>query len=365
MNKTCQQDNRTCKTKYHKEMTSMGIYIYGVVPNFFGKEMYRSLEKSGVYAITCKNISGFVSISDSKAIDYSDRESLGYLVVHHQQIIEELQSIGFSILIPFKLGTIVDSEEDVVKILSAGYDLIIETFKKTQFYTEIDLAITWADFSGTLKDIAGDPKDSQVNEAIINNDDKLGNDDHFIAWGLIKSKLKDLNTKMELNILEYLSPISLDIKPHDVMNYQMISNSAFLINRSDQKEFEQLVRNLDKDYKGKLNFKIVGPLPCYSFFTIEIEELNPENVFQANIELGLKEETSEQAIKKAYLKKAKLFPPDVNLKKGEEEYFNSITKAYHILLDYSAVARQSLKTDKNSPMNEKIHDNLILVKIKR
>jgi hypothetical protein len=346
-------------------MTSMGIYIYGVVPNFFGKEMYRSLEKSGVYAITYKNISGFVSICDIRAIDYSDRESLGYLVVHHQQIIEELQSIGFSILIPIKLGTIVDSEEDVVKILSMGYDLIIETFKKTQFYTEIDLAITWADFSGTLKEISGDHIDSEVNETIINNDDKLDNDGHLNTWGLIKSKLKDLNTKMELNILEYLSPISLDIKPHDVMNYQMISNSAFLINRSDQKEFEQLVRNLDKDYKGKLNFKMVGPLPCYSFFTIEIEELNPENVFQANIELGLKEETSEQAIKKAYLKKAKLFHPDVNLKKGEEEYFNSITKAYHTLLDYSAVARQSQKTDNNSLMNEKIHDNLILVKIKR
>ena len=148
------------------------------------------------------------------------------------------------------------------------------------------------------------------------------------------------------------------------MNDEMVANSAFLINRNKYKKFEQAIDQLDEEYKGLLNFKLVGPLPCYSFYTIEVKELNPEHVIKAKIELGLREETSESEIKKAYLKKAKLFHPDTNLEKVDEENFNKINKAYHTLLDYSAVARQSSKEDLISLAKEKVKENLILVKIK-
>jgi len=148
------------------------------------------------------------------------------------------------------------------------------------------------------------------------------------------------------------------------MNDQMVTNSAFLINSNNKEKFEQVIDQLDEEYKGLLNFKLVGPLPCYSFYTIEVKELNPENVAQAKIELGLREETSESEIKKAYLEKAKLFHPDVHPGNGNEEYFNRINKAYHTLLDYSTAAKQSSEDEYTSLVNEKIIENLILVKIK-
>jgi hypothetical protein len=113
-----------------------------------------------------------------------------------------------------------------------------------------------------------------------------------------------------------------------------------------------------------LNFKLIGPLPCYSFYTIEVLELNPEAVAQANIELGLREETSESEIKKAYLGKAKLFHPDAQKGNVDEENFNRITKAYHTLLDYSAAARQTSKEEYISFRKETVYENLILVKIR-
>ena len=38
-------------------MTTKGIYIYGIIPNFYSADMFRSLEKAGVYAIPFQNIS--------------------------------------------------------------------------------------------------------------------------------------------------------------------------------------------------------------------------------------------------------------------------------------------------------------------
>ena len=148
------------------------------------------------------------------------------------------------------------------------------------------------------------------------------------------------------------------------MNDQMVTNSAFLINSNNKEKFEQLIDQLDEEYKGLLNFKLVGPLPCYSFYTIEVKELNPEHVAQAKTELGLREETSESEIKKAYLEKAKLFHPDVHPGNGNEENFNRINKAYHTLLDYSTAAKQLSEDEYTSLVNEKIIENLILVKIK-
>ncbi|MFA5820176.1 MAG: GvpL/GvpF family gas vesicle protein [Bacteroidales bacterium] len=345
-------------------MTTNGIYIYGIVPNFYGADMFRSLENSGVYAIPFQNISAIVSDSESAPLDSLDRESLGYLLVHHQKTIEDLMGKGFTILIPMRLGTIVSSKEEVYKIITNGYDLITDTLKKIQFLTEIDLAVTWADFPGTLKDIANHPDIIAMKDNIMKNIDKLSQDDQMKVGMLVQAKLKEKNTKVELNILDSLSPICLDIKTHEVMNDEMVINSAFLIDRNKKEKFEQVIDQLDEEYKGLLNFKLVGPLPCYSFYTIEVKELDPENVAQAKIELGLREETSESEIKKAYLEKARLFHPDVHPENGNEENFNRINKAYHTLLDYSTAAKQLSEDEYTSLVNEKIIENLILVKIK-
>lgn len=345
-------------------MTTNGIYIYGIVPNFYGTDMFRSLENSGVYTISFQNISAIVSDRNSTHINYLDRESLGYLLVHHQKTIERIIEKGFNMLIPMRLGTILSSKNEVIKILANGYDLIINTLKKIECLTEIDMIVTWDNFQGILKDISNHPVIKAMKDDILKKTDMFSQIDQVKMGMLVQEKLKEKNTKVELNILDSLSPISLDIKTHEVMNDEMVANSAFLINRNKYKKFEQAIDQLDEEYKGLLNFKLVGPLPCYSFYTIEVKELNPEHVIKAKIELGLREETSESEIKKAYLKKAKLFHPDTNLEKVDEENFNKINKAYHTLLDYSAVARQSSKEDLISLAKEKVKENLILVKIK-
>ena len=122
--------------------------------------------------------------------------------------------------------------------------------------------------------------------------------------------------------------------------------------------------NLDEEYKGMLNFKMVGPLPCYSFYTIEVKALNPEHVSQAKKELGLSEIISEAEIKKAYQEKAKEFHPDVNQSNGNEDHFNRIKKAYHTLLEYLEAANFASQENVISMPDKKVIENLILVKIK-
>jgi hypothetical protein len=345
-------------------MSTKGIYIYGIVPSFYSTDMFRSLENTGVYPITFQNISAIVSESNSSQLDSLDRESLGRLLVHHQQTIETLQSKEFAMFIPMRLGTIVKTKEDVIRILQNGHDLIVDILKKIEYLTEIDLVVTWADFSKTLKDITEHPDIIETKRQLLESGLLPTQSDQLKIGMMIKEKIVNRNHEVESSILSAFSTICQEIKMHEVMNDQMITNSAILIKRSDNKEFENIIDQLDEEFQGLLNFKLIGPLPCYSFYTIEIKELNPENVEQAKIEFELKDETMESDIKKAYLEKAKLFHPDTLHENGNEENFNRINKAYHTLLDYSEAVRKSSKSGFISLQKERVIENLILVKIK-
>jgi hypothetical protein len=245
--------------------------------------MFSSLENSsaGIYVISFQNISAIVSDGESTDIDYSDRETLGHLLVHHQKTIEDIMEKGFNMLIPMRLATIVISKEEVIKILANGHDLIIDTLNKIECLTEIDLVVTWADFSNPLNEIASHPEIIEMREDIMKKTGTLSQIDQMKVGMLVQEKLKEKNTKVELNILDSLASISFDVKTHEVMNDKMVTNSAFLINRNKNEKFEQVIDQLDEEYKGLLNFKLVGPLPCYSFYTIEVKELDQENAAQA------------------------------------------------------------------------------------
>ena len=172
-------------------MTATGIYIYGIVPNFYNSDMFRSLKNSGVYTMTFQNISAIVSDRENAQLDSLDRESLAHLLVHHQKTIEEIMAIGFIMILPMKFGTVVRAKEEVLSILAKGHDLIIDTLKKIEYLTEIDLAVTWADFSGTLKDIATHPDIIAMKDNIMKNIDKLSQDDQMKVGMLVQAKLKE------------------------------------------------------------------------------------------------------------------------------------------------------------------------------
>ena len=154
-------------------MTTKGIYIYGIIPNFYSADMFRSLDDSGVYAIAFQNVSAIVSDRESTLLDYTDRETLGHLLIYHQKTIESLIGNGFNMIIPMRLGTIMNSKADVIRILENGHELIMDVMKKMQFLTEIDIAVTWADFSEILGEIAADPEVLALKDDIVQHNGVL------------------------------------------------------------------------------------------------------------------------------------------------------------------------------------------------
>jgi hypothetical protein len=107
----------------------------------------------------------------------------------------------------------------------------------------------------------------------------------------------------------------------------------------------------------------VGPLPPYSFYTLEVRKAQFEEVDWARKKLGLTDDfLTVNEIKKAHHRVALTCHPDKNPNTpGIEEKFDDMTRAYRILLDYYRASSQSEDVDGCYLNEEAFERNAMLV----
>ena len=323
-------------------MNKQGVYIYGFVPDDCFAGIANKLSQIGIYSIAYGDISAIVSDTKHEKLEYLDREALAHLLVDHQQKIERIVSEGCSIIIPMQLGTIVSSGNDVIKILKNGSILLKDTFKIIDNVSEFDLVAVWSNFSDVIKSISDTSHVRQMKEEIIRKN-IIDEADAVNIGKIIKNKIEEKNNKVSQDVVNSLIPFCVETKKHETMNDEMLVNSAFLVKKENKDLFMEMVDQLDLKYEDQINFKIVGPLPCYSFYTIECKVLNKHDIETAKEVLGIDVFKSESDLKKAYRQKAGLIHPDKHTEnqKINTDGFVQINNAYKILLEYSRIVKNS------------------------
>ncbi len=345
-------------------MNTQGIYIYGIIPNFYPQDKFRELETIGVYTVSFQKISAIVS--DEKVVDYTqlNRTALAQFLVNHQKTIEKIMDIGFSMIIPMQLGTFTANIREVREILIKGQCLINNILEEINNQIEIDIAATWTDFPKVLNQISSYPEIVRQKKQLLNSGKEITQSDQLKLGILIKKLLDGLKDDYSKRIKDALVPFCKQTKHNELMNDQMVLNSAFLIPKNELPNFDDALDKLDESFNEELKFKYVGPLPCYSFYTLEIKELHFEQVELAKNELGLKDISSDNEIKKAYYKKAQILHPDKNSDNGNSSEFDRIKNAYNTLREYSTAVRQTSEEDQIRLIRESVIENSLLIKIK-
>ena len=154
-------------------------------------------------------------------------------------------------------------------------------------------------------------------------------------------------------------------RAHELMDDKMVLNCAFLTGKAQQEEFYARVESLDKELAGKLNFRCIGPLPPYSFYTLEIKKMDFQELEWARSKLGLSSPVAtKNEIKKAYHRAAVSWHPDKNPNTpGMEKEFGIVKRAHKILMDYSLASAQAGPGEDIPFAEEKFQERSILVKV--
>ncbi|MGV8091941.1 MAG: GvpL/GvpF family gas vesicle protein [Mangrovibacterium sp.] len=340
------------------------LYLYGITNSFCDPVRFMELKELGLDIVQYEKISAIVGKRAYVNLAHAGKETLARLLLGHQQTLEKLMEAGYSMLIPVRLGTWLKDRNDIRKILEKAYRLCTEILSKTGNKVEIDVVATWGSFVRVLQDISVDPEVFELKQKLMAQGDSIPISDQMQMGKLVKAKLDEKADAIRQRIVKSLDPCYQELKCHELMQDQMVANIAFLVNKGKLDAFEQKLDRLDQELKGELNFRCVGPLPCYSFYTLEIVELSFEQIEQAKNELGINLKASSGEIRQAYLCKVKSVHPDVNSGDGNETYFKTLHRAYHVINEYLQTVRQSSDEDLFYFTREQVEENSLLIKIK-
>ena len=348
-------------------MAKLGKYIYGIMDSNGEKKFSLSgmTDFEEVYTIPYQDISAVVS--DSEIVDFTHmlQDALARLLLKHQQVIERIMSMGQAI-IPVRLGTFAINETEVRYILNRGYNLINNISKKISDKIEIDIVATWSDFNSVLKEIGEEKEIKELKENLLTNPQEITEDSRIKLGTMIHETLKRKREKYAFQIQNTLATLSHNFKVSELMDDKMIINDAFLINQHNQVDFVKSIEELDRNFAGKLNFRYIGPLPTYSFYTLEIMKLQFEDIDLARRKLKLSMNcASKDEIGKAYKRVVTSCHPDKNPDKpGIEREFDDINKSYRTLVDYCLASDQVSQGGNYSFIEDEFEKNSLLVRLK-
>ena len=87
---------------------------------------------------------------------------------------------------------------------------------------------------------------------------------------MVAQTLEKKKEKEAAKIVDVLRRTAVNYKLNKTMGDGMFINAAFLVDKGREKEFDNIVDDLSEEYKDKIRFMYVGPLPVYNFINIVI-----------------------------------------------------------------------------------------------
>lgn len=330
----------------------MGNHIYGVIAA--SEEIdFGPLGISGkddvVLTIPYRDIAALVSSSPSLAYDSVSKETLVHYLARHQAVIE-LAMRSYTV-IPMKFGTAARDKEEVEEILKNGYTQFKDALGRMDNKIELEVVAIWSNLDSILKEIGKEEKIKKFKERIASSPSGKVLSAKIELGKMVKSLLDEKRDKVASEIIGELKKWATDFRNHEVLDDAMIMNTAFLVNKPQEENFDGSVDYLNKKYKEKINFRVVGPLPPYSFGTLELKKIKFDKIKGAARVLNLGEEATLSEVKEAYRGLTRKFHPDKNPPgSNTQKRFQGISEAYHILVDCCSGGKYSLREKKNKDL---------------
>jgi len=243
-----------------------GKYVYCIIRNDRSRDFGEIGIGSGqrVYAINHKDLSAVVS--DTPIVIYDPtREN----VLAHEFVNETVMR-EFT-LIPMSFGTVFRSEKDVLALLRSTYQAFTDVLDKMQDKIEFGLKILW-DRDRVVAAIERDNDEiRRLKDEITRNAASSTYFARMQLGRLVEAAMEDASNRYVNDIHEQLKSVSVASRSNKVIGDRMILNAAFLVDRKDEKGFDEKVKAISLQYEDLLSFKYTGPWPPYNFVNIKLK----------------------------------------------------------------------------------------------
>lgn len=307
-------------------------------------------QNNEVYPVIHKELSAIASNTPFRDYSAMTKDLVIRYLLDHQKVVERVMELHP--VIPFKFGSLADNEEEIEQILIGGYGLFKSLLPWVRERVEFELVATW-DKEKVFKALYEEEGEIR---SLQERSGKKSDGDAFLEkielGKLVRQCLVKRGFLFKEKILSQLKGCAESECDHDAMDDLMILNTAFLVRKEMESEFDRRLQGLDRTFHGEVCFKLIGPLPLYSFKCIEIGWADTQEVCDAFALLGLREDASLADLRRAYYQKAQALHPDRmgDLSDSSSE-FEELVKAYKLLKRYCCLYK-SLDKKSRIPLIE-------------
>jgi hypothetical protein len=340
-------------------------YLYGIVaadqvPDIGGGIPDGS---AAVRGLGVDGLVGLVGAYDGPGFSELPKEDILRLLIIHQQVLEKVT--GEYPVLPARFGTLLESEDEVIRALSHFRALLRAALNDVGGGVEVDLSATW-DLPHILNEVRGLPGLAEVVGQGDEEDDQLAL--KLRVGRLVQEQVEERRDQYRRRVVGELVRHARDAQPNPRPGEDIVFNVAFLVDRADLAAFDAAVDRLGAEHEGRLSLRYVGPLPPYSFGTVDLDRPDPERIRTAARLLGLGDRVTAREVQEAYRGAAARLHPDVNRADPRSgERFAALREAYGELSRYlSGTARGDPDhDDAERDLSDEVVSGAILLRVTR
>jgi hypothetical protein len=312
------------------------IYVYAVIP----AAEPRKFDVAGLWPVEpqVRTICGeglAAVVGTSPPVDFRalPREDAVHYLIAHQRVVEAV--MGTSPALPVKFGTTLPDEAAVVSLLVRGAAVLAPRLAEVSQHVQVELIVTWT-LEEVLREVAAEEAVVRLKGEVEAQPAEATNDLRVALGRLVKGAIDRRRESCRSRILSALRPIAADLAENALMDDRMVANLALLLPEQASEALDQRLAQLDGEFEQRLNFRCIGPLPPYSFASVEVNLPSFEVIDQARRALSLGDRAGLAEIKSAYRRLIRQSHPDLPaaapINEGQAAL---LTDSYKTLMSYA------------------------------
>lgn len=320
-----------------------GLLVFAVAPaGILGAADLRAPElPAGLALIASGGLAAVLGEAPAGGLGGQDRSALLPWLLARQRLLEHLLARGP--VLPVALGTVVETPERVRHLLEAGAPELSSALQALGDRRELNLSVRWPIEAVVAGQLAALPAELRAAAAPERDDAEARRDlGAALAKGVEQEKLR-----VRRSVTERLRALAHDMILSEPLEPEGVLNLALLLDAAAEKALDVALEDLDRSFEGRLTFRLVGPLPPYSFASVKVNLATADTVAESRAILGIPVGEGRQALKSAYRSALRGAHPDLvasghengELAPAEAARVMALTAAYRVLeAEYAPVS---------------------------
>lgn len=287
-----------------------------------------------MWTIARESLAAVVGASPPVNFQGLARADLAAYLLAHQRVVEAVMRA--STALPVKFGTTLPDPSAIVSLLVHGAPILAPPLAELSQYIQVELVVSWK-IDDVLHEIAAEDAILLLKAQISAQSQGATTDQRVAVGKLVKESIDRRRAFCRNGIVAKMRSLTTDLIENSVMDDRMVANLALLLPKDASDMLDHELAELDSAFDGRLDFRCVGPLPPYSFATVEVSLPSFEAVDRARRVLSLGTHARLTEIKSAYHRRIREAHPDLASNVAvDSDCAAKLTDAYKTLINYAA-----------------------------